>query len=336
MIGPIASIGSSIVGGILGSGERSDAQKQQMDLIRQSINDLQAIGIPPIEAQQIALEQYRSAGQLSPELEQAITQQSSGLNDISIDPKLREAQLNALSELQDIGQSGGMRLSDQAAAQQALGNIQAQERGSREAIAQDLREKSRFGGGDELAMKLANQQNAATNANQVGLGLAGQAQQNALQAIMQGGQLGGQMQGQEFNQQAQQKAAQDAINRFNAQNSQEVAMRNAAAKNLSQQMNLANMQNIMNQNTGLSNQQQMYNKGLYQQQYQNQLDKANSMANTRNQQSNQIGNYGNQQAQMWTGMGNAVGQGIGALAQSANKKAPVIKAMPDEEEKKNV
>jgi hypothetical protein len=333
MLGEIASIGSSIVGGVVGGMERSEAQRQQMELIRQSINDLQAIGIPPVEAQQLALEQYKSAGQLSPELEQAFSQGNSGLNDISTDPRLKEAQLNALTELQGIGQSGGMRLSDQAAAQQAMGDIQSKERGSREAIEQSLREKGRFGGGDELAMKLANQQNSATNANQVGLGLAGQAQQNALQALMQGGQLGGQMQGQEFNQQAQQKAAQDAINRFNAQNSQEVAMRNAQAKNQSQQMNLANMQNLMNQNTGLSNYQQEFNRGLLQKNYNNELGKASAMANARAGQASQIGNYGNQQAQMWGGIGNSVGQGIAAYAASpatVDKKRSLI-----DEEKKN-
>ncbi len=357
---------ASVAGGLIGGGERSSANQQQMELIRQSINDLQAIGIPPIEAQQLALEQYRSAGQLSPELEEAFQQQSSGLNDISTDPRLKEAQLNALTELQGIGASGGMRLSDQAAAQQAMGNIQAQERGSREAIEQSLREKGRFGGGDELAMKLANQQNSATNANQVGLGLAAQAQQNALNALMQGGKLGGEMQSQEFNQQAKIKEAQDAINRFNAQNSQEVAMRNAAAKNYAQQQNLTNMQNIMNANTGLSNDQQQFNKGLLQSNYNNQLSKANSMANARSGQANQIGNYGNQQAQMWTGIGNTVGQGIGAFAMDANKQGgtnatnkqsalfaksgdlrgappesggwqvPMIRPVVDEEEKKNV
>jgi hypothetical protein len=317
----LAAAGGSMIGGIAGSIERSNARDQQMRLIQASIDDLKAIGIPPIEAQQMVMEQYRSAGELDPELEQVINQQNTGMQDINIDPRLKEAQLNALSELQGIGQSGGMRLSDQAAAEGALGRIQSQERGSREAIAQNLREKNQFGGGDELAMQLANQQNSAQNANQIGLGLAGQAQQNALQAIMQGGQLGGQMQGQEFSQQAQIKQAQDAINRFNAQNSQDVSSRNVGRQNEAQGWNLQNKQNIMNQNTSGANQAQQYNKGLIQQQFENQMNQASALGNIRNQQATAVGNYGDKQAQMYGQMGQGINQAASAYAASPNRKS---------------
>lgn len=321
--------GGSLIGGVMGMMERKSAQEAQMRLIQQSVDDLQAIGVPPVEAQQIALEKLRSAGELTPELEQAFQQQNSGLLGIETDPRLKEAQMNALSELQGIGQSGGMRLSDQAAAQGAMDRIQSQERGSREAIAQDLREKSRFGGGDELAMKLANQQNSAQNANQVGLGLAGQAQQNALNAIMQAGNLGGSMQQQSFNQQSQQQAAQDAINRFNSQNSQEVAMRNANAKNEAQGWNLNNKQNIMNQNTGLSNQEQVANKSLLQKQFENQLTKAGAVGDVRNQQATSVSNYGKDQAAMYGKIGQGVGQAGAAFGNSSSSKT----LMDDEKDK---
>lgn len=310
----LGGLASGLAGGLIGAAERSSANKQSLDLINQSISDLEAIGIPSVQAQQLVLEKYKSAGQLTPQMEDAIKQQNSEMQGISLSPETKEVQMNALAELQRIGDSGGMRLTDQAVAEGALGRIQAQERGSRDAITQDLREKGRYGSGDELAMKLANQQNAAQNANQVGLGLAGQAQQNALQSIMQAGQLGGNIRQQDYSQAADKARAQDAINQFNAQNSQNVAMRNAAAANNAQLWNLQNQQGILNANTGLSNSEQQYNKGLLQQQFNNQMQKQGAKSNARAGQATQIQNYGNQQGAMWGGIGDTLNKGLTDIA----------------------
>lgn len=330
----VAGAGGQIGSALIAANSASDARDQAARLAQESISQLESAGIPTIEAQQLVLEKYRSAGQLTPELEQAISQGPSQMENISTDPREKEAQMQALQQLSDIGQGGGMRLSDQAVANKALGDIQAQERGSREAIAQDLREKSRYGGGDELAMKLANQQNAATAENQVGLQQAGSAQDRALQAILQSGQLGGQMQGQEFNQKAQQAAAADAIARFNAQNSQEVQQRNIAAKNNAQASNLSNAQNIQNANVDMANKQQMYNKSLYQQQYENQLQKAGMAANARAGQASNIMDAGKQTAAAATAAGKGIGQAGTSIAQyyTQPEKTKQTYSVPQDEE----
>lgn len=312
LIGGAASLG----GALIGAGAMGSAQGQARDLIEQSIRDLQAIGVPPMEAMEITLEKYRSEGQLTPELEQVIRQGSSEMEGISLDPRSKEAQIQALLELQDIGNEGGMRLSDKAKMNQMMGEIQSAEKGSRDRIEQEMREKNQFGGGAELAMKLANQQNAAQAANQMGLGLNAQAQDRAFQAILEAGKLGGNINAQDFDQQARVKAAQDEINRFNAQNSQEVAMRNAAAQNQARQYNLGNMQNISNANVDLSNQQQIANKGLYQTNFNNQMTKAQSMANARAGQASNVLDAGKSQAQLWGGVGQGLGQIGTSISQS--------------------
>ena len=79
-----------------------------------SIKDLEAIGIPSIEAQKIVANQYKSAGQWTPELEQLTQQANSNLLGITTDPSYKASQLKALGQLQDIAANGGMTLSDRA------------------------------------------------------------------------------------------------------------------------------------------------------------------------------------------------------------------------------
>jgi hypothetical protein len=317
-----AGIGTAGIGAITAGSARGDAQKQ----IEQSIADLTAMGVPTIEAQKIVLNSYKSAGQLTPELEQAITQAPSNMGGIDVDPTYKEAQLSALHELGDIGQSGGMRLSDQATAQGALGDIAAQERGKRDAITADMRGRGVMGSGLELASKLDNQQNAATNANQVGLDLAGKAQDRSLEALKSAGSLGGTMQGQEFGQKAQVATAQDAIDRFNAATRGDAQTRNVTALNAAKERNLTNDQRIMDANTGVSNEQEKTNKGLYQQQYEDQLQKETAKANARSGLASNLVAGGNATQQTLGTIGQGIA-GIGSAylnSQDPNKKKTAV------------
>jgi hypothetical protein len=91
---------------------------------------------------------------------------------------------------------------------------------------------------------------------------------------MQSGQLGGQMGQQQFQNAAQIAQAKDLINKFNAQNLQQVSQTNVEARNAAQLANAQAKQNIAGQNVGLSNEAQKYNLGLAQQNYQNQMARA--------------------------------------------------------------
>lgn len=320
LIPALVAGGASLAGTVIGANAQSDARQQAYDLIQQSIQDLQAIGVPSAQAQEIVLQKYQSAGQLTPELEQAVRQGDSGLGDISTDERTKEAQMNALTELQGIGE-GGVRLSDKATENKLMGDIEARSRGARGAIVQNQREKSQYGGGAELANLLQNQQDEATQSNAVGTNLNAQAQDRALQAIVESGKLGGQMQSTEFEQKAKQKAAQDAINQFNTQNQQGVVARNAAAKNTAQASNLANAQQISNANTGVTNQQEVYNKGLKEKEYQDRLQKATLAANARSGQASNVVAGGQNEANLAAGAGNAIGQTVLAGANAAQKTA---------------
>lgn len=316
IIGGFAGLGSALIGRGSSGGDRDAA----MALAQLSIQDYEAMGLPKIEAQRLALEELRSQGQLTPELEQMITLGPSATGEISLDPAYKAAQMRALDELSAIGEGGGMRLSDAAALEDVMGKVRSSERGSREAILANQRERGVAGSGSELAAQLANQQNSAQNAYAQGLGVAANAQDRALEAIIQGGSLAGDIRGQEFGEEYKKASAADEIARFNAQNQIGMGTRNVDRRNLAQQQNLGESQRIADANVGLRNDQQQFNKGLIQQNFNNQLAVNQAKANARSAQSSNLQNQANATQQMWGGIGQGLNQ-IGtqiATNQSAN------------------
>lgn len=318
LIGAGAAIGSSIIG----SKAQADAAERARTLIQQSIDEYNKIGIPPAEAMQMSFEKYRSAGILTPELEQNILQGDSELNNIETDPRLMDAQMSALDELRTRGQ-GGFNIGDKASLQKGLDAAATQERGQREAILQDMSQRGASTSGGSLAAQLMNQQGSAARANQAGLDTAAQGYQNALESLRLGGTMAGNMQTNQFGQKAQVASAQDAINQMNARAMQGVQQRNVGGKNAAQQYNLGNAQNLSNANTDLSNQNQMYNRDAMQNYFNNQMAVGQAKSNARSGQASSIQQQGNQAAQMWGGAGSMAaktGAGISASNEEAEQR----------------
>lgn len=234
----------------------------------------QNINVPNVSDMQVQLDTLVQQGVITPEDAQAALVGASDMNGITLDPSLKKAQMDALTGLQDISEGGGLTASDKAKLAHIASDEMTQQRGQREAILNNAQARGLGGSGLELMAQLQNQQDSATRQSQKDLDVAGMAQDRALQALMQGGQLAGQIGSQDFSQQAQIAGANDAIAKFNAQNQQNVNLTNTAAHNTAQAQNLAAKQDIANQNANLRNQQQLYNKQLLQQNYDNQLKRA--------------------------------------------------------------
>ncbi len=232
------------------------------------------IKTPSVQDMSLELQQLVQAGTITPEQAQTIQQDPSAMNDVSTDPRLAENQMQALSGLQDISNSGGMTIADKANLNDIKNQEDAAARGKQGAILQNAQSRGMGGSGLELMSSLQNGQDEATRNSSRDLDVAGMAQARALQALQQQGQLSGQMQNQQFGQKAAVANANDAISRFNAQNTQQQANQTVADRNNAQAQNLASKQNISNQNTNLSNQEQANNKGLLQQNFNNQMAKA--------------------------------------------------------------
>lgn len=268
----------ALIGGAIGVASllnQQSQQKAQMDAMNRAQEIINQVPLPVLK--EYYPELYQQVVTLVPEAEQAVTLGQTSLTGITTDPALKQAQMNALLKLQDVGATG-MSATDQARLAQIQTEQQAALRGEQGAIQQNLATRGMGGGMSEMVAKQIAAQGAANRMSQQGLDVKAQAEQRALQALMQSGQLGGQMQQQDFSQQAQVAAAKDAIAKFNTANLQQVGSSNVQARNLAQQQNAQIAQQMAQQSVAEKNKAQMYNLGLAQQQYQNQLAKATGQA----------------------------------------------------------
>lgn len=177
----------------------------------------------------------------------------SDYNDISVDPRLKDSQTASLDALRDIANNGGMTAADEANLNRIQSEVASADRGRRDAIGQNMTARGMGGSGLELLEMLKSNQDATNRANQSGLDIAGMAEQRALDAMMNGGNLAGSIRGQDFDEQAKVAEANDAINRFNATNSNQSSQFNAGTVNNMGQFNAGNAlkTNMYNRDTGL-------------------------------------------------------------------------------------
>lgn len=236
----------------------------------------------------------------------------SDMNNISTDPRLKDDQMQSLAALQELANNGGMSAADEANLSKIQSEVGQADRGRRDAIKQNMAQRGMGGSGMDLLAQLDSSQAATDRASQSGLDVAGMAQQRALDAMLKGGGLAGDIRGQDFGEKAQVAQANDIINKFNTSNTNQgnqfntgaqnqaaqynagnklanaqynrntalgANQWNAAANNQAGQFNNTGRQNIANANTELSNQAQMQNQFTQpQQQFQDQLNKANGKA----------------------------------------------------------
>lgn len=308
MLPLLAAAGAGLASSAIGAASAANDRDQAARLIAQSLDDYKAMGIPTVEAQKLVLEEFKSAGKLTPELEQTILQGPSAMGEIALDPAYKASQMKALDELESIGSSGGMRLSDTAALNEVMGKINSSNRGSREAILANARDRGVAGGGSELAAQLEAQQSSAQNANQAGTNIAAMAQDRALNAIMSGGELAGKIRGQEYGEKSDAARAADEISRFNTANRVGTQQRNVGSGNDAQRYNLGNDQRIMDANVGMRNTNEARNKDLMQKNFDNQLVINQSKANARAGQASNINAGADRTQQMWGGIGQGVNQ----------------------------
>lgn len=298
---------------IVTGGKDGDASRASQS----AIDAYAGVDVPTIDEQQIQLQKLVQQGVLSPEQAQTYLQQSSGMNDVSTDPRLKEAQLSALSSLGNVANNGGMTGEDQSRMNQMLSAQNQQEQGNRQAIEQNMAQRGQSGSGFDLVAQMMNQQGSANRASQQGMDIKAQAEARALQAMMGQGQMAQGMETADFNQQAQKAQAQDAINRFNTTNQQAVNSQNVGANNAAQQYNLDQSQSLANANTNMANNQQQYNKGLYQTQFNNQMAKAGGVSGATQNQAALDQNQANSNRDFF---GNLISAGATAGATYAAKK----------------
>lgn len=292
--------------GIGAAGDASDAAQGAVDAFNQ-------VKTPKIEDLRIKLKGLVSQGKISPEQAETIFQDQSGLNNYQQDTQARSAQVSALQGLQDVVDAKGLDAEAKANLNQIRTDENTAERGSRDAILANARARGVGGSGLEFASQLENQQASAGRSSQAGFDQAALQEQRRREALSDLASTGTAVEGQKFGEANTISSAQDAINRFNAANQQAQVNKNVDLVNQAQEKNLAEKQRIADANVGTANQQQIYNKNLYQQDYENKLKKAQGKAAGYGVQANVAGS----QAGV---VPNLVGAGIAAGGQAAKGK----------------
>jgi hypothetical protein len=185
LAGGIGEFGGSVVGDLLGAGDR----RKQAALLQQALRDIE-----------------NTNAETDP----------SAYEGAQADPALVTAQRAVLERLMREGATDGLDRSERVGLSQAQQQIGRQERGSREAILQSMAARGMGGSGSELAAALTNQQGSADRSADMGASAAAAARQRQLAALSQSGQLSTTARGQDFGEKATRAGGVDAVNRFNA------------------------------------------------------------------------------------------------------------------------
>lgn len=271
---PFDPTGLLVGGGLLAASQLfGNKGNSGQDFLNKAYGEYNQLTPPTAEELQYQVQQLQLQGIITPQQADAIMQDPSLMAEVIGSPEAKAAQMQALSQLQGISREGGMTAEDKANLAEIQGKNAAAERGSREAIAMNARERGISGSGIDMVNQMLNEQGSAGNQNLQGLEVAKQAQARALAAIQASGQLGGQIEGQQFGEESSKATAQDAINKFNAANKQNVGLTNVATNNAAQEANLREKQRISDTNVALANQKAQADAAAKQLAYENQLKK---------------------------------------------------------------
>lgn len=327
-MGPIVGAGATVLGGILGQNAAGNATGQENALLGQGSTAYNNVALPADLANKIYYNQYQSAGNLTPAQEQTINAAPSVAGQTTGNAGLQSAQMQALNQLKGLSQTG-MSSTDQARLNQIQQQASAQAKGQQAGVMQNFAQRGEGGSGNELLAQLQAGQNASNQANQSGLSVAANAQQNALSALGQYGQQAGNMEQQQFGQQFQAGSAQDQLNRFNTQNQLSQQTRNVAGQNAAQQYNLQNQQGLMNANTGQTNQEMLRDVNAQQQLFGDAMQKAGGQAAADFTGAKGYGALAGQQAGAWTQGGQGVGSMLGMIGGGGNSDMNDLDAAGD-------
>jgi len=269
---------ANYLGGQAASQAEKDAMKEAARTFRESRSFFAEIGIPPIEAQRLVLQQYGLPEEFQPILEEAIELPQSALEEVSFDPRFQEARLDALAKLQGISEQEGMDLQAKVAMEQALGQARQEASAAQEAAMTSAQRRGIAGSGLEMAMAREGQQDAANRAREASQLQALGAQQRALEALAQGTGLAGELSQEDIALQTAKARAADSVNKFNTAEAIARQQRNVGAQNVAGLENLRGKEQVGRMNVDLLNQGQIHNKGLLGQQFTQEMQKAAGMA----------------------------------------------------------
>ena len=191
----------------------------------------------------------------------------SALEDIAIDPKLRENQSKVIDELSELAETG-MSDEDMAKRRQLQRQVAQDEQARQKSIIQNLQERGLGGSGLELALRSASSQESARRASEGADRLTSDMAERRRNALAQLSESAGRLRSQDYGEQKDLASTRDTIAQFNA-----LQRANTANQNLQLRQGLENQRSAQNR--------QMYGNlgNLQQQRFSNEMQKAGAYAN---------------------------------------------------------
>lgn len=290
----------------LGGGNAGKSEMEESNrLMRDSVARLEAIGIPTIEAQKIVLQ--------NPELVEPLIAEQMGMSsmmEVTMDPRLVAAQRAALDEITGLAKTG-LGAEDKAAFNQLRRQAAGAAEAEQASTLRDLGDRGMLDSGSGLIALLNAGQKASDRMSQEGDRLAASASEARRAALGQQANMASQMSAQDLGLKTGKASAADTIAQFNTQQ-----RAGTNATNFGQNVNRAN------QIANLRGQEEVHNKGLIQQNLQNQFQKAGGIAQQQSAQAQNLQQQaaaaqGAQQAQ--TGALLNLGGTLGAAAIKSGK-----------------
>jgi len=309
-----AAIGGSI-GGAIDAESAASGDRDKADALReQALAQLTGISLPDYDKMQLALQHYQITGEITPELEAAIAQGPSAFENINVDPRLKANQMQALEQMSGLA-SGDIKPSDMAGFELARRNAAAEAQAKQGQILQEMQQRGQAGSGAELLARMTSAQSGADRLQQAQLQQAQAMQQAREAAISNMANMAGNIRSQDYSQASDLARARDIVAQQNVANARQVQAANVAAKNQAKQSNWTNAQDIANRNVDIANQQQQYNNNLARQKFEDQLNLGKAKAGALSGNAQASDTRAGQTADMWSGIGSAVGKGITAYGQ---------------------
>jgi hypothetical protein len=313
-----APVVGGLVGNLMGQKDRSAAKKA----MQQALAELEQVGLPPNMAKELIFKEFEQVGILTPELEEDLHLAESEYATLKEDPTLRTTQLEALNRFKQQS-TGGLAGDERAALNDILGQTRQDVRAKQDQILADSQRRGMGGSGMSLIAQLQASQAGADQSADQGMDLMGLLAQRVRQGTSDMANTAQNMRSQDYQVASDRAKALDARNEYLHQNSQARQARNIATKNDAMAANLQNKQRVSEMNTNLANQEKLRQAEAERQYWQDKFGLAQAKANAQTGQANMYNQQADRTAQMYSGIGQGVGQGISGYAkdQQATKNS---------------
>lgn len=298
-VGAVATVGSAVYGGIQANKAKKKAESQEAyarRLQEEAIAEFDNLKskIPSVSERLYQLQRFKQVGELTPELEEAITQEETALKQILVNPEYRKAQEDSLAKYQEIIDAKGLTPDVKAKLDQIQREVNAANKARQQAILQSAAQRGTLSGGQTLAAQLLAQQEEAQRASQTGTDVKALAYKGALDALAQRAELGKGLEQTEYGQQKDVASAQDIINQFNVRQQTDTQRANIDRKNIAQEQNLAQRQRIADLNVGLSQEEARNQAAAREAKFKDELAVAQGKAGQLGQQAGQQAGFAQQ------------------------------------------